>query len=103
VKTAATSPWSRRTTSCNRRRSSVGGAPIPVDLLETQRRFDEANADCARLAETEDHDAYHAARQRRLAEVLALPEHPWLHEQTARGRRHQTDTALKHLVRSANG
>ena len=67
---------------------------IPVDLLETQRRFDAANADCARLAEGEDHDAYHAAQQRRMAEVLALHEHPWLREQQAHRRRHQADTAV---------
>lgn len=76
---------------------------IPVDLLEIQRRFDEADADCARLAESDDHDAYRAAQQRRMTEVLALHEHPWLREHMARGRRYQADTALKHLVRSTNG
>jgi hypothetical protein len=84
-------------------RHEYGGVAweIPVDLLETQRRFDQANADCARLAE--DDDAYRAAQQRRLTEVLALHEHPWLREQQAHGRRHQADTALKHLARSAHG
>lgn len=75
---------------------------IPVDLLEIQRRFDAANAECARLAETDEHDAYHAARQRRLTEVVALHEHPWLREQQAHGRRHQADTAVKHLARAAS-
>jgi hypothetical protein len=76
---------------------------IPLDLLEIQRRFDEANADCARLAESDDHDAYRSAQHRRMTEVLALHEHPWLREHMDRGRRHQADAALKHLARSANG
>ena len=86
-------------------RHEHGGAvwDIPVDPLEIQRRFDAANADCARLAKSEDHEAYHAAKQRRMTEVLALHEHPWLHEQQAHGRRHQADTAVKHRARSANG
>ncbi len=74
---------------------------IPLDLLEIQRRFDAANADCARLAESGDSDAYHAAQGRRMVEVLALHEHPWLREHMAHRRRHQADTALKHLVRNA--
>jgi len=74
---------------------------IPVDLLEIQRRFDQADADCARLAEGEDQDAYDAARQLRLQQVLALHDHPWLIEQMANGRRHQADTALKNLARAA--
>jgi hypothetical protein len=73
---------------------------VPVDLLEIQRRFDAANADCTRLAESHERDAYHAAQQRRMAEVAALHEHPWLRQQMAQGRRHQADTALKHLARS---
>ncbi len=72
---------------------------IPVDLLEIQRRFDAANADCARLAETDEHDAYHVAQQRRLTEALALHDHPWLREQQVHGCRHQADTAVKHLAR----
>lgn len=76
---------------------------IPVDLLEIQRRFDEADADCARLAESDDQDAYRAAQQRRMIEVLALHEHPWLREHMDRGQRYQADTALKHLVRRAIG
>ena len=75
---------------------------IPVDLLETQRRFDAANADCTRLAESEDHEAYRTAQQRRITEVLALQDHPWLREQQAQGRRHQADTAVKHLARSVD-
>lgn len=75
---------------------------IPLDLLEIQQRFDAANADCARLAEGEDHEAYRAAQQRRMIEVLALHEHPWLCEQQAHGRRHQADTAVKHLARGVN-
>jgi hypothetical protein len=76
---------------------------IPVDLLEIQRRFDEANADCARLADSDDHDAYRAAQQRRMTEVLALHSHPWLREHMDRGRRYQADTALKHRVRHTHG
>jgi hypothetical protein len=71
---------------------------IPIDLLEVQRRFDAANADCAQLADSE---AYRAVQQRRMAEVVALHEHPWLRQQMAQGRRHQADTAVKHLARSA--
>jgi len=44
---------------------------ILVDLLEIQRRFDAATADCARLAETDGRNAYLAAQQWRLTEVLA--------------------------------
>lgn len=73
---------------------------IPVDLLEIQRRLDAANADCARLAEGEDREAYRAAQQRRMTEVLTLHEHPWLREQQAHGQRHQADTAVKHLARA---
>lgn len=61
---------------------------IPVDLLEVQRRFDTANAECAHLAETDERDAYQAAQRRRLTEALALHDHSWLREQQARGRRH---------------
>lgn len=74
---------------------------IPVDLLEIQRHFDQADAECARLADSEDRDAYQAARTRRLYEALALHDHPWLLEQMAQGRRYQADMALKHLARSA--
>jgi hypothetical protein len=74
---------------------------IPVDLLEIQRRFDEADALCTRLAQGDDQDAYQAARLRRLQEALELHDHPWLIEQMAKGRRHQADMALKHLARSA--
>ncbi|MGH3492021.1 MAG: hypothetical protein ACRDQ1_02140 [Sciscionella sp.] len=74
---------------------------IPVDLLGIQRRFDEADAECARLVDGEDRDAYQAARTRRLHEALALHDHPWLLEQMAQGRRYQADMALKHLARSA--
>lgn len=74
---------------------------IPLDLLEIQRRFDAANADCVRLAESSDSDGYHAAQRRRMAEVLALHEHPWLREHMAQRRRYQADMALKHLVRNA--
>lgn len=85
-------------------RHQHGGAEwdIPVALLEIQRRFDEANAQCSHLAQGEDQDAYHAAQARRLQEVLALHRHPWLIEQTVHGRRHQADSALKHLARSAH-
>jgi hypothetical protein len=81
-----------------------GGAEwdIPVALLEVQRRFDEADALCAQLAQGDDLDAYRAAQARRLEEVLALHRHPWLVEHAAAGRRHKADSALKHLARSAN-
>jgi hypothetical protein len=75
---------------------------IPVDLLEIQRRFDLANAQCARLAEGGDQEAYDAARRQRLEQAMALHDHPWLLEQMAHGRRHQADMALKHLARAAD-
>jgi hypothetical protein len=83
-------------------RHQHGGAEweIPVDLLEIQRRFDEADAECTRLAQGDDQDAYQAARARRLQEALELHDHPWLIEQMAQGRRYQADMALKHLARS---
>jgi hypothetical protein len=73
---------------------------IPVDLLELQRRFDRAEAECARLVGG-DQEPYLAARQERLDVVLALYQHPWLLEQAAARRRHQADLAVKHLARAA--
>ena len=73
---------------------------IPVDLLEIQRRFDLADAECARLAKDGNQVTYDAARQQRLQEVLALHRHPWLIEQTAQQRRHQADLAVKNLARA---
>lgn len=74
---------------------------IPVDLLEIQRRFDRANAQCARLAEGDDTAAFQAACEQRMEQVLALYGHPWLLEQAAARRRHQADQALKGLARAA--
>ena len=86
-------------------RHSHAGADweIPVDLLEVQRRFDHVNAECARLADGGDQDAYQAACRDRMGEVLALYRHPWLLGQAGAGRRHQADQALKNLARAANG
>lgn len=75
---------------------------IPVDLLEIQRRFDRADAECARLAGGDDPAAYQAAREQRMEQVLALYRHPWLLDQSAARRRHQADQALKGLARSAD-
>jgi hypothetical protein len=71
---------------------------IPVDLLEWQRQFDEANA--AAEAATEP-DVLEAARGRRMAATLEIHRHPWLEEQRQAGRRFQAGTAMKHLARSA--
>jgi len=81
-------------------RHAHGGAEwdIPVDLLESQRRFDEANA--AATAATEQ-DAMDAARGRMQAAALEINRHPWLEEHRVAGRRFQADTAMKNLARSA--
>lgn len=72
---------------------------IPVTLLEAQRRWDEADAACTRLAADGDPVAYDAARALRLEESLALYRHPWLLDQQRAGKRYQADLAVKHLAR----
>jgi hypothetical protein len=75
---------------------------IPIALLETQRRWDEADAACTHLAAAGDPDAYNAARAVRLEESLALYRHPWLLEQQQLGKRYQADLAVKHLARATS-
>lgn len=73
---------------------------VPVALLEIQRAWDQAEADCGRAVAAMDEDAYKEANGRRADATMALHRHPWLREQMGLGRRHQADTALKHLARS---
>jgi hypothetical protein len=81
-------------------RHTHGGAEwdIPIDLLEWQRKFDEADAAAATAIEQ---DTLEEARGRRLAAALEINRHPWLEEHRQVGRRFQADTAMKNLARSA--
>jgi len=77
---------------------------IPLDLIEAQRRFDAADAQCQSLAATSNPDAdtqaaYRKASGERGDAVLALHRHPWLIEHQRAGRRHQADTAMKACAR----
>lgn len=71
---------------------------IPADLIEIQRDFDAANADCHRLADSADTSAYQAARRRRMDAVLALHRHPWLNVEH-KAVRAAADRALKDCAR----
>lgn len=72
---------------------------IPADLLAIQRRYDQADADCRRLAMNDSEaDAYDEARARRLQAVLDKHRHPWMDG----GRNHSGDAALKDVARQAS-
>lgn len=73
---------------------------IPVSLLEIQRRWDEVEAECTRLALAGDVAGYKEASGRRLDVTLELYRHPWLIEAMVRGRRFQADQAAKSLART---
>lgn len=75
---------------------------IPLSLLEIQRRWDAADAECSRHAAAGDTAAYDAAKTRRLEITLKIYRHPWLIEAMARGKRFQADQAMKDLARAAD-
>lgn len=72
---------------------------IPSDLIETQRAWDAANAECVRLADGPDRDAYQDARVRRLDLTDDLYESEWLDEAARHGQRVRADAALKACAR----
>lgn len=72
---------------------------IPASLVATQRAWDAANAECIRLADGPDRDAYQGARVRRLDLTDELYESPWLEEAARRGQRVRADQALKACAR----
>ena len=75
---------------------------IPEDLIDTQRKWDAANADCIRLADGPDRDAYQDARVRRLDLTDELHESPWLEDAARHGQRVRADAALKACARIAS-
>ncbi len=72
---------------------------IPRDLIDLQRRWDDAHASVETLVEGDDVEALNAARRRRLDLTDQLVGHPWLLEALAAGRRYQADLALKDCAR----
>ena len=73
---------------------------IPESLIATQRAWDAANAECIRLADGPDRNAYQDVRVRRLDLTDELYESPWLDEAARRGQRVRADRALKACARS---
>ena len=74
---------------------------IPASLIETQRAWDAANAECIRLADGPDQTAYQDARARRLDLTDELYESRWLEDAARHGQRVRADAALKACARSA--
>lgn len=72
---------------------------IPESLIATQRAWDAANADCIRLADGPDRDAYQDARARRLDLTDELYESAWLEDAARHGQRVRADQALKACAR----
>lgn len=72
---------------------------IPESLIATQRAWDAANAECIRLADGPDRNAYQDVRVRRLDLTDELYESPWLDEAARRGQRVRADQALKAAAR----
>lgn len=72
---------------------------VPSDLLDVQKRWDEADRECSRLAGELDTTAYNEARGRRLDLTLELYRHPWLVAAQQAQCRYQADLALKACAR----
>lgn len=74
---------------------------IPAALVETQRKWDAADAECIRLADGPDREAYQDARVRRLDLTDDLYESEWLDEAARHGQRVRADRALKAAARNS--